>query len=132
MTPIESFVIDAHTLLWYLEDSPRLSENAGKTFDVMDQGLAVDIVPPIVIAELMHVSERGTTPVGFGEMIIRLQDSKNFGIASLDLGILIRMRNLTMLELHDRIIVATALSFGARLVTKDETIRESGTVECVW
>ena len=32
----------------------------------------------------------------------------------------------------DRVIGATAIVHGARLVTKDERIRASGEVECVW
>ncbi len=36
------------------------------------------------------------------------------------------------LEDNDRIVVATALVFGAALVSKDAGIRDSGFVECIW
>lgn len=130
--PTDLTVIDTHALVWYLENSPKLSSNARLAFDAIDQGLSIGLVPTIVLAELMHISERGRIILDFAQAIARLQDGRNFGIVSLDLGILIRMRNLTMLELHDRIIVATALSFGAGLISQDETVRNSGIVECIW
>ncbi|RLI85755.1 MAG: type II toxin-antitoxin system VapC family toxin, partial [Candidatus Altiarchaeales archaeon] len=33
---------------------------------------------------------------------------------------------------HDRVIVATAKLLNAKLITKDEEIKESGLVEVVW
>jgi hypothetical protein len=35
-------------------------------------------------------------------------------------------------ELHDQIIVATALLYEAKVLTKDGAIRDSGLVETVW
>jgi PIN domain nuclease of toxin-antitoxin system len=39
---------------------------------------------------------------------------------------------LKNLEIHDRVIVATAKSFEASLITKDESISKSGTVPVIW
>jgi PIN domain nuclease of toxin-antitoxin system len=125
-------VIDAHALIWYLENSPRLSSSARFAFDAIDQGFSVGIVPIIVLAELMHISEKGRTQIDYWELVARLQDSQTFEVLPLDLSILARMRNLNMFELHDHIIVATALSLEARLVTKDDAIRDSSIVECIW
>jgi PIN domain nuclease of toxin-antitoxin system len=36
------------------------------------------------------------------------------------------------LELHDRIIVASANLLGAVLITKDEVIRQAGHVQTAW
>ena len=118
--------------MWYFENSPRLSQDADRAFDQIDRGLGIVAVPTIVLAEIVHISEKGSATMSFAEIVSRIHESENFGIVSLDLGILMRMRDLTALELHDRIIVATALSFDARLVTRDEAIRGSGLVECTW
>ncbi len=80
----------------------------------------------------MHISEKGRTQIDYWELVARLQDSQTFEVLPLDLSILARMRNLNMFELHDHIIVATALSLEARLVTKDDAIRDSSIVECIW
>ena len=36
------------------------------------------------------------------------------------------------MEMHDKLIVATALYFGTTLITKDKLIRESGIVSTTW
>jgi len=39
---------------------------------------------------------------------------------------------INLRELHDRIIIATARTLNAQLITKDRVIRESGMVDVVW
>jgi len=57
----------------------------------------------------------------------------NFEIAPLDLDVL-RMadRIEAPLEMHDKLIVATALHYSASLITRDERIVNSKTVKTVW
>ena len=44
-----------------------------------------------------------------------------------------QLRNLTAIpEMHDRIIVAAAIEYGAALITFDRTITESGLVKVIW
>ncbi|MBI4284339.1 MAG: PIN domain-containing protein [Chloroflexi bacterium] len=126
------YVIDTHPLVWYLEDSPKLSPLARHAFDEIEHGNALGIVPTIVLAEIIHLSDRKRIPIGIEETIASLQQAASFGIVSLDLAVILLMTSLKTYELHDRVIVATAISFGASLVTKDEHIRKSSAVVCVW
>ena len=132
MTSVNVEVIDTHALVWYFENSPQLSPTARRSFDRIAQGDEFGVIPTIVLAELMHISEKRKTRLAFAEVLARLERNPSFRITSLDKGILIRMNNLPMFEIHDRIIVATALSFRARLITRDREIRDSGVVECIW
>lgn len=56
----------------------------------------------------------------------------NFCITPLDLDILKVAANIGNLEIHDRLIVATALYFDVPLITKDKQITESGIVTVIW
>ena len=132
MTPSDSAVIDTHALVWYLENNLRLSPNARLTFDQIDQGAVTGVIPTIVLAELMHISVRGRIPTTFDDIARLIRDSSNFLIAPFDFEVLTHMRGLTALELHDRIIVGTALAIRARLVTRDETVRNANIVDCIW
>ena len=125
------YIIDTHPLVWYFEDSPRLSTAAKRAFVEIEQGSSLGVVPTIVLAEIMHLADRKRIPLSIGDTIARVQAS-SFGIVSLDHMVILLMVPLKTLELHDRVIVATAKSFEASLITKDEHIRESGTVPCVW
>lgn len=45
----------------------------------------------------------------------------------------IRLRDLASVpEMHDRMIVATALEYQAVLITRDESITASGFVKVIW
>lgn len=126
------YIVDTHPLVWYLTASSRLSSTAVQVFDEIDRGNALGIVPTIVLAEIMHLSDRKKIPISITETIAQLQRSTSFGIVSLDLMIIHLMIPLKSYELHDRVIVATAKSFAGSLITKDEHIRNSGTVPCIW
>ena len=98
-------------------------------YDSIEKELSIGVVPTIVLAELMHISERGRIRLGFDEVMGGLQDSHHFEIAALDSDVLSHMIVASGLELHDRVIVATALSLGATLLTQDREVRDAGLVE---
>jgi PIN domain nuclease of toxin-antitoxin system len=129
-TPI--YVIDTHALIWYFEDSPKLSPAANQAFDDIEQGNALGLVPTIVLAEILYLSDKKKIPTNISETIARLKQSTSFGIVSLDLMVVLLMVPLKAVEIHDRVIIATAKSFEASLITKDEHIRKSGVIPSVW
>jgi PIN domain nuclease of toxin-antitoxin system len=130
--PPSIYVIDTHPLVWYFIDSPRLSTVAKHAFADIEQGNALGIIPTIVLAEMVHLADRRKIPLSINETIAKIRRSTNFGIASLDLTIILLMIPLNTCEIHDRVIIATAQSFGASLITKDEFIHKSEIVSCVW
>ena len=129
-TPI--YVIDTHALVWYLEDSPKLSQAARYAFNDIEKGDAQGIIPTIVLAEIVHLSDRKRIPIELSDTIAKIKQATNFGIVSLDLMVIQLMIPLNVFEIHDRAIVATAKSFEASLITKDDDIRKSGFIQCIW
>lgn len=126
------YVIDTHSLIWYFEDSPRLSQAAKQAFEDIEQGNSIGIVPTIVLAEIVHLADKKAIPINISDTIARLKQSPNFGIVSLDLMVILLMSQFKGFEIHDRAIIATARSFEASIITKDENIRNSGSVPCIW
>lgn len=62
-----------------------------------------------------------------------MEEKGNFVVTDLDL-LTIKELSYTypLTELHDQIIVATALLYEAKVLTKDGSIQDSGLVETVW
>jgi PIN domain nuclease of toxin-antitoxin system len=127
-----NFVSDTHSLLWYFTDDPRLGKTALKAFeDTIKKGIV--IVPSIVLAEIMHISKRGKTGLSFQKTLELIEEVENFQISPLDSDILKAADSIkTDLEMHDRLIVATAIWHKLPLVTKDETIVKSKLVRTIW
>jgi PIN domain nuclease of toxin-antitoxin system len=127
-----NFVTDTHTLVWYFQADSRIGAKALKAFqETLCKGRV--IVPTVVLAEIMYIARRGRIALSFNETLGLIQQANNFVISPLDVEVLlIADRIQANLEMHDRLIVATAIKFKAPLLTKDEVIRASGVVKTVW
>ncbi|MGD2091408.1 MAG: type II toxin-antitoxin system VapC family toxin [Candidatus Aminicenantes bacterium] len=128
----KQYVTDTHSLVWYFTENPRLSRKALKVFEkTVKEGTI--IIPTVVLAEIMYIAEKGRITMSFAETVKKIEDSENFEITPLDLDILKKADEIDYeLEMHDRLIVATALFFDAPLLTKDQTIKESNLCRVIW
>ncbi len=128
------YVTDTHPFLWYLVgDTRRLGPAARVAFDQAEAGRAVIIIPSIVLAESLYVSEKGRMKFKFERVLEMIESAINYRIYPLDLPVIRRASDLKgVSEIHDRIIVATAKHLELELITDDEEIRTSGQVRIVW
>lgn len=126
------FITDTHSLVWYFTEDTRLSKKAIKAFEgTIKEGTVV--VPAVVLAEIMYISKRGKIALTFEETLKKIEEYENFDIAPLDINILKTADRIeTDMEMHDKLIVATALYYKARLITRDEQIKKAGIVPVVW
>lgn len=127
-----NYVTDTHALVWYFQADRRLGVNALKAFEqTLHKGKI--IVPTVVLAELMYIARRGRISLSFNETLAIINECKNFEITPLDLETLVIADRIEAnLEMHDRLIVATAKKFRVSLLTKDEVIQSSGVIKTVW
>ena len=130
------YVIDAHTLIWYIEDSPRLGINAG---NVMDDPASELYLPVIALAEACWAVERGRSTIpSVAHLLADVDADPRITLLPLDRAILDRSLALIAVgEMHDRQIVATALlraDAGASVVllTRDANIAATGLVPVLW
>jgi len=66
-------------------------------------------------------------------MLKRIHKSSGFVVVPFDWQIFKIMQDLpTELEKHDRIIAATAKIYGGKVITKDEQLRNTTSVETIW
>jgi predicted nucleic acid-binding protein len=79
-------------------------------------------VPTIVLAEALAIAERGKVEFDFQHMYQLIKDEAEFEIVSFTSEILEEAMHITILEIHDRIIVATAKFYKAGILTRDRVI----------
>lgn len=126
------YVTDTHSLVWYFMDDSHLSKKALEVFEgTIKEGSL--IIPVVVLAEIMFIAKKGKITLTFEETLNMIQEHENFDIAPLDVDILKVADKIEVdMEMHDKLIIATALYFEATLITRDEQIKEAGTVSTVW
>lgn len=130
------YVLDTHTLIWYLEGSSRLSIRAKA---IVDDSSNQFVLPLIALAEAAFLVERGRTAISsVRDLLSDVQADPCIEVYPLTWDVFQHTLTATSIpEMHDRLIVATTLylqSLGhtVSLVTRDGVITQSGLVSVVW
>lgn len=129
------YVTDTHAFLWYLTGDERLGKRAKEAFVEADKGEATVIVPAIVLAESLFIAEKHNADVKFADVLRKIQNSLNYIVYPLNTLVVVKCQDKGLKkisEIHDRIIVATTKLLNSKSITKDQEIKNSGIVECVW
>lgn len=129
------YVIDAHALLWFLGEDPRLGSTARSVLKEPNISL---IIPAIVLAEACWVIGKGRALVTVENTLAVIDNDPCIEVYPLTRTVVERSISLSAIaEMHDRQIVATALvlqdeEHNVNLITKDENISASGLVTTIW
>lgn len=127
------YAADTHALAWYWSGSDRLSPLAREVLDGAMHSLHEIIVSPLVLAELVIIAEKQRVVFDMTAAITLLKNASGFRFVDLTAEMALRTQQLSALpDIHDRLIVATALEYGATLLTADLAIIASGVVPVAW
>ena len=133
-----SYVLDTHALLWYLEGNRQLGNRARAAIGSPESQL---YVPVITLAEASIIIENRRTKVPSTTHLLKtLTKDSRFEIYPLTLEVFEHSLSSALApitELHDRLILATALYLQAlgqfpRLITRDFSLTDSKLVPTVW
>ncbi len=128
-----TYMTDTHSLLWAFRSPRKLGENARQAFEEVANGESKLLIPVIVLAELIFTIENKPVQADFDQILKAIKASPNIEFLDLDLLTTLKLRELTQInEMHDRMIVASAIKYQTPLITRDENITKSGLVKVIW
>ncbi|MFN6572590.1 twitching motility protein PilT [Nostoc minutum NIES-26] len=133
---MSDLVDDTHALIWYLEDSPRLSPAANQAFEQCDRGEIIIYIPTICLVEIVYLQEKGRISA---DMKLQLDTALIAGTSGLILSnltdeivaALATIPRDSVPDMPDRIIAATAKHLGLPLISRDSKMPLSG-VNVIW
>ncbi|MDR1964980.1 MAG: type II toxin-antitoxin system VapC family toxin [Planctomycetaceae bacterium] len=125
-------IIDTHVLIWLRSNATdRLSPSAKKVIENAD----IIGIPAICLWEVAMLSAKGriTLHLPFYDWFDEIFDDPRYQLIPINIAIAERSGDLSMHgDPADRLIVATALIYGTKLVSADRLIRDLGILSVIW
>lgn len=128
------YVLDAHAMLWHLEDDPKLGATVRAVLAGRDSRL---VIPTIVLAEVRWgLRKKRVADEVWSDLITNVQSDSRFTIYPLTAEVVDEVP--TELEMHDAMICATATLLAkatgddVQVLTRDQDIIRSGLVATAW
>jgi PIN domain nuclease of toxin-antitoxin system len=127
-------VVDTHAVIWLTQERTQLSDvaesaliAARQTGDLAIADITLQEIARAVVRGRVSVSSPLEIYLAFVESLFRvLPINGKIAERSMQFG-----KNYPK-DPADRLIGATTLVYGAKLITKDGPIRDSGEVPCIW
>ena len=127
-------LLDTHTWIWWVDGSTQLSQRAKGTIDTAaaDSGLYLSSISAWEVAMLVHKGKLQLTMDV--DIWVAHTEALPF-VTFVPISNRIAIQSVT-LPIHpdpaDRIIIATALSLGATIVTKDSKMSAYANIQTIW
>ncbi|MEH1831175.1 MAG: type II toxin-antitoxin system VapC family toxin [Nostoc sp.] len=133
---MSNLVTDTHALIWYLEDSTRLSPAANQAFEECERGEIVIYIPTICLVEIVYLQEKGRISADMKSQLdtVLIAGTSGMILANLTDEVVTALATITrdsVPDMPDRIIAATAKYLGLPLISRDTRMPLSG-VGIIW
>lgn len=126
-------VIDTHALIWYLTADKKLSRKAKHIIEEAIKDKRRLIISIVVLMEVLVLVEKKKLKFTWEEFNQKISEFPNLIIYPIGTDVFEVMKNVgETLELHDRILVATAIIHKAVIISKDPEILSLKDIKTVW
>lgn len=126
-----NYLIDTHTLLWYLDDSKKLSQKSKNLIENSESDISISIASFWEIAIKVSI---GKLKLGIGiiSLIVKTKEEE-IDILPITPESLAVVENLPLhhKDPFDRIIIATAMTLQVSIISNDEKF-DKYEVERIW
>jgi PIN domain nuclease of toxin-antitoxin system len=128
-------VLDTHVVVWLTIEPRRLPRALGRAISDAYGGAGGLGIADVTLLELATLAAWGRIRPAIPLGLYLQQVEEKFRVLPITGAIAEQVMRFSVnypKDSADRLIGATAVVYGAKLVTRDEAIRGSGEVECVW
>lgn len=126
------YLADTVAVIRHFASVGKIGKAAKSILRDADNGKNKILISIMSMVEILYLSERNRIPLNLGETRRKLLRLDNYDIVDLDLDIVETARTVKGLELHDRLIVSTALSLNVPILTSDQIITDSRQIDVIW
>jgi PIN domain nuclease of toxin-antitoxin system len=126
------YLADTVTVIRHFSRQGKLGAKAKSILEAVDANKDRLFISFFSFFEIMYSFEKNRIDLSPEDAYRKIIKSSNYKIVPFDMDIVKQAKKTHGLELHDRIIVASALYLNLPLITCDQSIMESGIIETIW
>ncbi|MEW6104585.1 MAG: PIN domain-containing protein [bacterium] len=126
------YLADTVAIIRHFAKYGYIGREAKKILEKADGGENIIWISIVSIIEIMYLAERNKIPLNLTKTREKIEDLDNYRIIDLDFDIVEMADKIKGLELHDRLIVASAKYLGLSILTTDKEIKEKGMIDVIW
>ena len=126
------YLADTVALVRHLAKIGKIGKQAKKLLKEADNGKSIIYISIISLVEIMYLAEKERIKIELEDVKKMLQETLNYKIIDLSIDIVNVAKKIKNLELHDRLIMATAKYLGVPIITSDKEMSASKAVEVIW
>jgi PIN domain nuclease of toxin-antitoxin system len=124
------FLLDTHTFIYWQLDEKSLSKRVLKIIEKPENNF---FISSLSILEIQYLVEIGRIEISMGDIFSYIDSTPNFKLLSFDRPALIESIKLdSHRDPFDRIIVASAIAYKLKLLTKDSRILKLFPKVAIW
>jgi len=120
----QNITLDTHVLVWYVDEplKGKLSPAALKVIREAEEEGIIHI-PAIALMETLHLVEKKRSSISFDKLMVSIEESASYRMVPIDAELLRAAIPLKGLDIHDRLILATAILTDSVLVSGDRDFK---------
>jgi PIN domain nuclease of toxin-antitoxin system len=125
---IPRITVDTHTLVWFVDETLKMKKLSALALETIREAERNGIIyiSAISLMEVIDLAEKGRISISFQKVLSAIKTNDAYIVIPVSDDLINTAISLKGLEIHDRLIVATAIMTNSVLVSKDREIRATG------
>ncbi len=126
------YLLDTITLVRYLTKNGRITPKVKKIFQQAHANQCILVVSSITLMEILYLGEKNRIKTTVEKTIKAINSSSIYRIVNLTPDIILTAKYIRFYELHDRMILATAMFLDIPVISSDEKFKSVKGINTIW
>ncbi len=124
------YLLDTVTIIRHFSDSGTIGANAQEILNA--ETSHIFHISVISLMEILYLSEKKRIKINLSDTMERINTSSLYSLIDLTPEIIHKAESIKFYELHDRMILASALWLDVPIISSDERFQEVKEVTVIW
>ncbi len=124
-----TYLLDTVTIVRHFSTSGAIGKKAQKILKSKSNKLIISVIS---LMEILYLAEKNRIPLNLSNTLEKINSSSIYGIIDLTPEILKVVEKTKFYELHDRLIISTAIWLNIPILSSDNRFDEVNDLEVIW